>query len=252
MRGEGWWSALDHIFAWSLTHIHQCTQQSLKILKGFQQYANDLFLHQFPGCFSLLNMQHIIMFYINPPFKPYHVILRQPMILAAFCIKGLMCKWGGSLAESTINGPQDVVGGGACTKYIFCQEKRDLSFLWLMLQPVTKGEVAVNQTAWCSAPGAMLIHSRLTYTVLRAKLTPSPKDSVSSPVMSTSGQEWVFLCLLMWSGLHLWRASPSHPPPCWLPFCWNKTERWGPGGSGTCPGRWRAQASLKQARLKHK
>lgn len=184
MRAEGWWSALDHIFAWSLVHIHQCIQQSLKILKGFQQYANDLFLHQFPGCFSLLNMQHIIMFYINPPFKSYHVILRQPTILAAFCIEELMCKWGGSLSENTINGLQDLVDGSACTKYIFYQEKEGFVF------PVTKGEVAVSQTTLCSAPGATSIHFRLTYIVLRAKLTPSQKDSFSSPVMSTSGQGW--------------------------------------------------------------
>ena len=60
------------------------------------------------------------MFYINPPFKSYHVILRQTTILAAFCIKELMCKWGDSLSESAM---QDLVGGSACTKYTFYQEK---------------------------------------------------------------------------------------------------------------------------------
>jgi len=50
------------------------------------------------------------------------------MILAAFCIKELMCKWGGFHPESTINGLQDLVGGSACTKYIFCQDKEGFVF----------------------------------------------------------------------------------------------------------------------------
>lgn len=187
MGAEGWWSALDHIFAWSLAHIHQCTQQSLEILKGFQQYANDHFLHQFPRCFSLLNMQHIIMFYINPPFKSYHVVFRQLTILAAFCIKELMCKWGGSLSQSTISGLRDLVGGSAWTKYIFYQEKEGFVFSMTSVAASNERRGVVNQMALCSAPGATSIHFRLSYAVLRAKLTPSQKDSFSSHVMSTSG-----------------------------------------------------------------
>lgn len=66
------------------------------------------------------------MFYINLPFKSYHVILRQRTVLAAFRIQGVMCKWGGSPSESTVNELQDLQM--LIQNMYSNRRKRDLSF----------------------------------------------------------------------------------------------------------------------------
>lgn len=96
------------------------------------------------------------MFYINLPFKSYHVILRQRTVLAAFRIQGVMCKWGGSPSESTVNELQDL----QMLIQNMYKEKEEFVFQWLGLQQGPKGEVMVNQMV-CSAPGAMLTRFQL-------------------------------------------------------------------------------------------
>lgn len=237
MRAEGWWSALDHIFAWSLTHIHQCNQQSLKILKGFQQYANDLFLHQFPGCFSLLNMQHIIMFYINSPFKSYHVILRQPKILAAFCVKELMCKWGGvahhktasmgfktlqvvalGFSVTSVAANNEGRGGGELNSIVLSSWGNANPFLSGLYSSEGKTDSVpkrqffiIHNVCWWARVGLHLPFNVIRIVALKGISQQSPST-------------------LWWAS---WRSLSRHRLG---PFLLNKTERQGAGGSGTCPG----------------